>query len=63
VLFTKTGDALSYLQTGSLLKKIFPKQFGKTVKYGNDIFEALPGSTLRARLLKVVYGIGRHGIN
>ena len=61
--FTKTGDVLSYLQTGSLLKKIFPKQFGKTIKYGDDVFDALPGSTLRARLLKIVYGVGRHGIN
>jgi len=61
--FMKTGEVLNYLQTGSLFKKLFPKQFGQTIKYGDDIYDALPGYTLRARVLKLVYGIGRHGIN
>ncbi|GEM_PF-3394220 len=61
--FVKTGDALTYLQTESLLKKIFPKQFGKIIKYGESHWNMLPKYNLRSRVLKFVYGIHRHGIN
>ena len=61
--FVKTGDVLTYLQTESLFKKLFPKQLGQTIKYDEAIWDMLPKYNLRARIVKFVYGLRRHGIN